>query len=524
MGLTLSQTPNVLELIDDGILFQINTTDYKTTSGSQAFLKIELTDYPVVSDKFTLSFGSVEIEFEIVAYNATPTNYQIRGKAPTHSTVAQWLADAIDDINANYYIRRNFDAVVTAVGGDFIELTAKENGAEFTLTLTESHSWLTEDTNTAGTSDVFADQFKILLALYHKNDTLAGSFERIIDLDAAPNTDNKAVFEINELLAGLASYYLPSPASASYVDRLTDQVKQYYVEVAYKSKDNPQPLGVVQSSTFKAMPGGTSKLFRDEHADFTDYLDTNPNRFLSWHPLNKTIGTAQLDYLYWLCHADLAQGFYVDVTCYYTNGESTEFTQVKTFSFGNQHEVYRIRADYALVSGLSHGGKTVAYYDVWLTDEDDDTQITEKRRFIVDANKVHQDVVIGFYNGFGIFETARFIGRVVATDAVSSEYFDAQIDIDSTFEDSNFLRANVEVAKSIVLQSGLLSSEHKIWAADFASANQHFILLNDEWVPVRLSNQEIADQKNEPNFTLRAQFALNYQDKHVANDYLKQYL
>ena len=524
MALSIAQNPNTLELIDDGVIYSIATSDFKTTSGTKAAIKIEITDYPINDDQFTISFGDTSITFTIIAYTETPNGYQLRGKKPSHANAGEWLADALTEITANYYINRYYTTTVTSVGGDFLELEAKDIGAEYTITLNESKTWLNEDTNTAGTSDVYADQFKILVSLYHKDQTLAGTFKRIIDLDASPDTDNKITVELKEILKGLATQYLPNLGGSTYVERLTNQVKEYYLKCAYQSKENPQPLGLITTTTRKVMPGGTSKLFRNEYPNFVDYFDASPNKFLTWHPNTKKINTTQREYLYWLCAETLAQGFYVEVTCYYTNGDSATFSQVKPFSFGNEYEVYSIRCDYALVSPLSHGGKTISYYDVWLADESDGKEITEKKRFIVDQNKAHNELIVGFFNGLGVLEVARFTGELSKSEEVSAEYFDTQIEIDSNFEDPNFIRANISVGKQLAINSGLLTTQHKLWASDFISSTDYYLLLNDEWVPCKIRNTQILDVKKAQTFSFSATLSINYQDQHVANDYINRYL
>lgn len=516
--------PNYLELIDDGITLAVSTTDYKTTTGTPALLKIEFTDYPTISESIILSLGGTDIEFEVVAYNATPTNYQLRSKDPTESTIAEWMTKVAGDFKANYYINRYFTITEDNTGGDFLIFTAKENGAEYTLALTESLTWLNEDTNTAGTSDVYAEQFKLIVALFHKDQTVGGTFERLLDFEASPNINSLAHFNISELLADNVTIDLPNLASSNYVERLSNQVKEYYAEVAYKTKANPQPAGLVTTAVRYAMGGGTSKLFRNQHLDITDYLGQALNPFLTWQPANKVINETLPQYLSWYCNADLAQGVHVETQVWYTNGETATFMEVKTQGFAFEYEVYRFRTGYDLVSGLAHGGKTVSYYDVYLVDEDDDTILTTKQRYIINRNEVHNAIAVAHLNGFGTIETNLFAGQVVRDNIVKSDYFETQLEDGGGFETSNYLRANVNLSQNITINSGMLPNSHKQWATDFLGSKKTYLLIDEEFVAVQLLNKNLKDDTKSASFSFSALVSINFRDKHTAADYIQTLL
>ncbi|MGB1300386.1 MAG: hypothetical protein ACPG5O_04110 [Pseudoalteromonas tetraodonis] len=522
MGLTITEAPDALSLNDNGVKFEITADNVLESAASEAALRIEITDFPVITNFFTLTYDAKVLEFVCVAHDADVNGLQFRDD--DSDTLAEWADKLVEDLQKNYYLNRDFEITRDSTGGEFILITAKYDGSKYTLDLEETQPWLNENSNTAGVDEVKRDNYQVYLDLFIELTNDAGTFTRILELKNGVDENYVSEFNLDGILDLYTSRTLPDLSTHELI-KVVDQIKKFKIDIAWRDYDNTVPLGFTQVATeYLFMAGGTSKLFQIEEDEFLTWLDNSPDRFLTWHPGNKLVTETQPEYLSWLCQESSADVLWVNAEVFYTDGDSANFQEVFELDADQYaNTVYQFPCGYDVISGLTHyAGKIISHYDVWLEDENEVIK-TERRRFIVDRQTARGNLYVQYFNSFGVIETMRLHGITTRRHETKKEVFGVENNSNTSFSQDNVLQSNIKNNRSLLVNSNPLTKKEAEWAREFLGASRHYLIIENEQLNVAIKGRKVdyhVDKKN--LYSLSAELVFEQHDKNYSVDILNR--
>jgi len=229
-----------------------------------------------------------------------------------------------------------------------------------------------------------SDAYILLKVYVDKDQHYASSWEVISTVDLAPDDDGIAYCDVQEIIDALLSYDMPDYNQTA--PTWCRQVVKRFMIVAQEYVDG-SPNDSVGGSAYHIIKGGVSRQEYPTAGFFSDDYMADEKMCMTWLA-DKKVTPAQQHYLYFLNHTggQIAQ---VDLHCkaYYTDGSSSADTDtlIHTSSLMYEYTVWAFPAGYGQLSiGDITPAKTVSYYELWLEDHSDGSEITKRYKFRVD--------------------------------------------------------------------------------------------------------------------------------------------
>lgn len=304
------------------------STNLIETAGSKAEIWMEWTDEAVADEYFDLLLAGETVRFTC---KAAPDNSGTQFHDNTlAASLTEWVALIAEDLQQNYLIARYYDVQVS---NDFIGITAKVNGADYTQEFTAGAGIdvnITE-TDKTGVDEVLRSFYKIVVLLYCND-------ELVTELTLNVSAEGLAEVDVADLLKSYLVQDFEWPESdVSFIFDRTDAIAEWYFRYGEKWGDN-EYNAFVKSDTYYVINGGISFMqlakYNAETTSFWAKLVIN-KYFLSWAPMSRYITPTDPVKLFFLNHSGATE-FNLMARLY----SSDPIVNLVTGFYSNAYEVF----------------------------------------------------------------------------------------------------------------------------------------------------------------------------------------
>lgn len=225
---------------------------------------------------------------------------------------------------------------------------------------------------------------------------------------------------------------------------------------------------------------------------FIDYIFAK-KQCLTWHPFKqaKKIKSTDPEYLYFMVTEALQNNTHgLKVRLYLTDGTTEDIDDKYTVSSLSQFDLIEFAVGFTQLGIQDYidanlEGKTIDFYDVFITNEDG--TVTDKYRYkpIFDAEDPHTLI---FKSPFGFPETVFCTGRSSVITKLTFE---------TAKTDGRLLPDKVMVSSSrdreVEANTGFITKDQAQWLSDLLDTTEAFELINGVLNPITLSDIDIVE-------------------------------
>lgn len=449
MSLSITQRPNSLSLVRDGLIYKFNCSGYISNSGALATRVFVVTALPAVNSTITLEWGENSVTLTV---KDTPNDSGVQVQRDTNSTQDQAVL-LYQALRNNYTLQKDFNFSVAAAT---ITATAKNKGDEYTLTVTDSPNWINPVAGVNGVDVQYAVDYELICMVYVNS-------VQVTELSLIPDSTGVVEIDLKKAVEPYLEYVWPNFSLVS-----PQQLSNFHLPVFVKAAEAfGDPFSVQKvlddsSNIVNTLLGGTTREWRwssNYKADVAEQVT-----FLTWQPLRKTIGLSQKEVLTF--YVDQAGEYTVEASIKYTDGTKDAYEEL----FNDFYSLGRYLAfpvDFNRIStDIATPGKTIYSYTVRIRREADG-ETSEERLYIADRKYREQETEIHYMNSFGAMEVLRCFGaRVDAVDVSKTDYAKF-LDSDTQSEEEGGGEFNHLSSKSITLYTGFISKEELAHLEEF---------------------------------------------------------
>lgn len=515
MTLSLIKSPAAVSLAGNDILFKINTDNRYSSAGIKANLGLTWASGDVNGKVFTLSWGNNEVDFTCAT---TPDGSGTQYPPYVSGDVNAWAESIVPYIRANYLLSRDF-VISWNAAYNVIQIQAYYKGAEYSLTLDEGTSNVSEDINESGTDPVARDFYQLICAVWLPGDD-PEDYILLGEDRLTPDADGNCSFKIQEYLKPEVSFSFQWPEGYdTFIFQNTGIIILFFVEYAETYDGEVKRLYSTENTVTYAFLGGID---RNRQADLNEqdkpFLDQLIYRkdFLTWQPREMIINQYQPVKLSFLVWDENQTTLKLKIKVFFT--DKTDTTVTKTISC-TQYEVFECILSYQKL-GMGSYVKTVSYYEVWIDDQDN-TRKSVSRYFYIDYNYYEDERIFIFQNSLGCADVIRFTGITetnVELERTSAEKINQEGFTWQDFDIQDF--DNMEVQRFSFNTGWLnnLSSRPKQLAdylREFYLSPRIYEMVNNRLYPVRIITKK--------QFITKTDETLSYIEFEAERAYTDQY-
>ncbi len=492
MALTNPSAPPVVTLSEDPSLVDILTDNFLVTAGEK--------------EKHTLSFGGGALENEGITFTwnsihlifvarAVPDDSGLQFLPIGVLTLQQFVQQLYETFFNNYIFTQDFDVTIS---GDQLTITveAKIAGTTYNLSIFDygSPAWQAAVTIVQVTNAVdfeYRENFRINIALFTEDGLIEGS-----ELEAIPDDDFHAIFDLRDGLKGLVDYAFTYPEDSEELIILRPEpIKQYYFQY-WESYGLPSVAKELKtSSDYYVMKGKSSYMqlteYHELNTSFWQRLQTS-HAFLTLQPNNKLISTKQVEKLFFLHYLNISpRSVRLNVKVYFTNG--TDDTVFKdTLPNYERFQILECNVGFEIMELADvNPALTVEKYDVWLTTSAG--VLSETKTYYVDLEYQKQTRYFLFANSLCGYDTARALG--IGSNEVDYSYKKVSklLPHNYTSKDREFNQIQVAEKRKFIVNFGILNNiSGDVYAPDWKNylrqlnlSPDRFEIINGREVPIQ---------------------------------------
>lgn len=193
MAITINQKPYALQGSRNPVEFKTTTDKYITAAATLFYATYTFDSTMATNDTLTFAFGAFSVTFTVVA---TPDDSGKQITTPGALTVVQWLPIVVADIEKNFLMSSYFTFLASASD---IEVTARDNGTAFNITLTKSSETIITINETLATDTVYSPNFSIYYDIFTKY-TAGTDYLKRYSGSKIPDADQVTWFNVAEIL------------------------------------------------------------------------------------------------------------------------------------------------------------------------------------------------------------------------------------------------------------------------------------------------------------------------------------
>lgn len=390
--------------------------------------------------------------------------------------------------------------VITPVSGGF-KMVAREIDAKWDVSFITSLS-----SGDMGATIVNADvtgpekSFKGFLELFLQDDYTAvrDQSNPIGLLDADPHrevidetlttAEDLLDWEVQEALASRFDLKLPQLDGDSVV---TGVLMNYWFKL-FEHFGSPPSASLMQSfgganDYYQVLLGGFAHHSWSSTELHTQYLKgatAASRKMLTNAPQGKRVGWSSHEWM--SVYYDVPNNLTVRVQAFYNDGTSTTYSVIASMLDGSDIEstVACWGTGPTQIDLASQANpESIAYYEVWLWDEDDSNQLSEKFRYTLDHRSYLNEREIVFLGQLGNWDTARFIGQEVHTyenDGIEA----TRSRTPWNTNEKRYLKAKSKRDELISFTSGYQRDEEVEWLNELVLSEEVYIVKDGSLVPM----------------------------------------
>lgn len=487
MAITVNSEPGTHAPVRNPVGVELETDNLVTTAGVKESHQMSITASPAANDVLTFAWNGNSVAFTA---KASPDNSGTQIQTQGAETLKEWVDTyLIPGMRQNYTLNEDFDIertndVATPVE---VRVRAKLTGATYNLTITQTTGFvgftLSELAN--GVTEVQRTDFEILLDVYMEDDYASGTYIRLDQKEATPDSDYIAIFRLEETLKPYLSHDKPSFNQAT-ITRCSNIMKRYYYRYA-EAFGEPQVVQKLSNPTLTTkhviLAGYGYKDFPASTFVANHITGNAGKKFLTTQPRTKTITTTQQEYLY-LYNTATSGTMTIKLKVYYTDGTSSALTDKTTASAG-YNQVYIFPVGYAqLAVAAVDSTKTVKYYEVYVYDVD---HSSETFTYYVDHKRYRLSRYFLFLNSLGGMDTLWCSGQEEEIGMeVSMEEARLVEEYNYAATDAQITAYNAEFRDTVKVHTGWKTKEYIDHLRDLLISEAIYEIGSAAYIPVRL--------------------------------------
>jgi hypothetical protein len=484
MTLTVTKNLETLCPIDNPKVVTIHTDNQYSTAGLTAklYLKFSVTED---NQGYNLVFRWNGKTLTMTLASVPDDSGEEMHTAMDGQSLADWLAVLCEDMNANYYLSKDFEITVT--GYNTIRFIAWQAGELYNLEFIRNAGTIdgiTEDPAAVdGIDPVLRDFYNVFLQVKPLN-----SEESLGQDMVGPDLSGNCNFDIHDLLCDFLTPEFEWPhENGEYHHSRVNFIKQFRVFYAESYDREFNKLFTLSGDHYAVLGGFDYKILAALNGiaySLSEFIITF-KAFLTWQPLVKRITTTQRDKLFYLVFNDISQlRPYIKV--YYTDGTSGNIHQVTSFAAA-QYQVHEFYTDYISlgIAAKLPQGKACLKYDYWLQDESDNI-ISQVRTYEIEFRQQQFSHTFIFRNSFGAYDVFRATGRKKHVNKYGRTVLERNFS-EYTLEQ----QYQILESESFQVSSGYISKTTKNWLRELMLSEEVFEILGDYKFPILIQNEEV---------------------------------
>lgn len=434
----VSSQPEDLVLSGNPVLYKIRALDTEGMPFMWKGVRAELVtdgyvDIPV-SEYFTISWQEPSgvvwgQSFEAAVSPSTPT--QIPSDDSGYPTNLAYWEDIASIVQAHPAIFPLF-TVYAQDNGDGISLwvvaRAYEPGWEvsFSIANLTGPEFSTNSYNTPSTNA--PDNYKVYIDVAIETTYAGGDYEVYATLEAIPDADSYATFDISEVLHKALQSLLadpPIPPWGTAAPYLLDTIRSYYIRIWEMADDEEySDIEIFPSASTKlAMLGGIAQNLHANYNFFDNLADDNS--LLTWYPDNKKVGIEHPEYITWFNYTASPKDIVLELIRYTTAGALNKL-------FRYDDTPLSVGANRAAVipvgyTELAIDDEDVLKYTIRVVDDASDWEggnpiyLSQMRTYYIDYAYRKEERVLMYLNSFYAPQALRCTGDLVEDMDVSRQ-------------------------------------------------------------------------------------------------------
>lgn len=519
MSLTLSTYPPLVAPAKNPVIFGYTSDNYIVTPASAASIRLTFAAGLVDGESFKLTFGGQTYTFLV---KTSPDNSGLQIKAYNAEGINSWVIQTANQLQKNYALSTHY---YIAYFANTINIVARENGSNYSITLSNPPANLSATDVVAGVDEVTQANFAVISQIWMNRST---QMVKIFEDSLSINSTGATLQDISELLKSelYSEFEFPEVAANSFVKRNHINVS-FYVRYA-EQYGTPATIKAIETSQyFTALYGGVPFWKQVEYynagTSFWDRMKYDMN-FLTWQPKTKKISPSQSEKLYWLAWKNTLNNTQVRlrISCYYYDNGTLKCavaysgTQAVTYL-----DVYEIEVGYKRLCQLynlegyflhdNEDGVPGQYYTVEVVTNTTPAQVlSETRTYQIDIAEYPYKREFLFLNSLGGYDVVRTTG-IGESEAKQERTF-----VSSPYpkEFSNAFRMKKQVFvtgnETMKVNSGWLTSDQANWFQDFLLSDDVFEIKNDILYPVVITSQSGPKKTDEQSPAYFVEFEYEY--------------
>lgn len=470
MSLTVSRTPGEQNLVKNPVVWEMTTDNEYSTAGVVVQQTIELDQVPADGDTLTLQWlnGARDLVF---TFRTNPDDSGLElDRSGAHANVASYIQNLLlSELRSNYLLNKDFEIKYQAPG--LVLFTAKSPGAAYAFTLDSSGVYnAVLDVFQAGVDPVIRENFRVVAEMAAR---YVGDAEwQRAELELIP-VNSEVIFDFQSLLSAFDKLILPALNATSPVNA-NAQVIEFESRFAEAFGTT---LSVQRALQYAAKYGVYGGLNLKDRLGFTFESAIFPE-FLSHR--NSTLIREGQPYFVSFWNDDAAKAdAQLRALLTYTDGTTATKTLYTQTLAAYSLFVYPVGA--ARLASVADAGKTVAKARVYLNSVNTGVTLT------IDRSNVKDQTIIAYRNAFGVLETECFTGEVLKTFETKHQTADLYRRWDDAYQEPRMVTYQGQQLYGLEINSGWFSPDRAELLADLLSSDRHYLVLNNKYLPVRLS-------------------------------------
>lgn len=491
MAITLQTYPPLVALAKNPVVFGFESDNVVITPGVKCFLPIEFFASLAADETFTLAWGSNSITFTA---KATPDSSGTQFKTIVGGqSLNAWCVQTAGYLNQNYILSRDFE--ISPNGTVWINITARETGDDYTLTLTSAQEPAKLDEGVAyvaGTTEVLQDFFSILLQTFIKDGAyMLQKFEDALDVYDSYN----AIADISEVLKSelYSEFEWPEAAANSFKKR-EHILLPYFIRYCEQYGNPLVQKALTTSGYYWALNGGVPFWKQVEYysagTSFWDRMQYEMN-FLTWQPRTKKTDLYQAQSLYFLAWKSTLNGTLcrLKITLIASDGD-TLITHSGDQAISYM-DVFEIQVGYDRLEVLYDMGiwnHTVVAYEIEVEVKAGGLLLSEKFHFDIDRNEYPNKRYFRFLNSLGGFDDVMTTG--IGEFELAPERTVITCPYPKVFNTAFQMKKNIFIsgAQKMKVNTGWKTKEEIDWLQDMMLSEEVYEVINGDLYPIVITS------------------------------------
>ncbi|MBS7565074.1 hypothetical protein KHS38_11725 [Mucilaginibacter sp. Bleaf8] len=501
MAIRLISTPKEISFSRNPNIFRFKSDAQRSYNGAVclAYLYLNITDDQDIP--FTLTYGNQKLPMRVTTV-PDDSGYQIT-KISGNENHDALIIQAAKDLNANFYLNRDFDITTDTVGGGtrYVKFTAKSPGTAFNLQSDRSDYNCYVYTMQSGADEVLNKNFRLYYELWVENATGSG-YDKKSEAYLEPGITGEAAIDLSLHLTGalLADGYDRPSLKNAIAKRDILSLRKYYLQYAEVYGDTQVIRKLNKTETFYSLLGGISNELLEEFAFPESFTSQGKLRFLKQEPQEKYIRPEQPEFLSVVTFSQGYAQLQLATKMYFTD-DSTLNLPGAAFPAVPKYTKLTFPVGYAQNNlNLVAGDKQLYKYEVYLVDEQGAT-VSEIKTYWLDGDYKPYTRYYLYLSSWGTYDTQITYGKASAAYELVKQQ--ANVTRVGAFQLMN--GEQVDYSNSLTntetITTGYRTKRDIRQFKDLFLSRDKFLIRKGRAYPVTLASKEISEFKDGDDLT-----------------------